>query len=72
MIRKTCPDARPGASSMFKSAETWRKSPVETSRIPWRSVANCDSRKLEIPGCKRLDIDHGKPIDEMLVASSMA
>ncbi|MGC3961528.1 MAG: hypothetical protein QM813_27465 [Verrucomicrobiota bacterium] len=23
-----------------------------------------DSRRLEIPGRKRLDIDHGKPIDE--------
>jgi hypothetical protein len=25
-----------------------------------------DSRKLEIPGRKRLDIDHGKPIDEII------
>ena len=25
-----------------------------------------DSRKLEIPGRKRLDIDHGKPITEIL------
>jgi hypothetical protein len=25
-----------------------------------------DSRKLEIPGRKRLDIDHGKPIREIL------
>lgn len=26
-----------------------------------------DSRKLEVPGRKRLDIDHGKPIDEIIV-----
>jgi hypothetical protein len=25
-----------------------------------------DSRKLEIPGRKRLDIDHGKPIEAIL------
>jgi Protein of unknown function (DUF1501) len=25
-----------------------------------------DSRKLEIPGRKRLDIDHGKPIHEII------
>lgn len=25
-----------------------------------------DSRKLEVPGRKRLDIDHGKPIDEII------
>ena len=25
-----------------------------------------DSRRLEIPGRKRLDIDHGRPIDEIL------
>lgn len=25
-----------------------------------------DSRKLEVPGRKRLDIDHGKPIDELI------
>ena len=25
-----------------------------------------DSRKLEIPGRKRLDIDHGKPIREII------
>ena len=25
-----------------------------------------DSRKLEVPGRKRLDIDHGKPIKEIL------
>jgi hypothetical protein len=25
-----------------------------------------DSRRLEIPGRKRLDIDHGKPIDAIL------
>ena len=25
-----------------------------------------DSRKLEIPGRKRLDIDHGEPIDEII------
>jgi hypothetical protein len=25
-----------------------------------------DSRKLEIPGRKRLDIDHGKPIDAII------
>ena len=25
-----------------------------------------DSRRLEIPGRKRLDIDHGKPIDEII------
>ena len=25
-----------------------------------------DSRKLEVPGRKRLDIDHGKPIREIL------
>ena len=25
-----------------------------------------DSRKLEIPGCKRLDIDHGAPIKEII------
>ncbi|MFO0943149.1 MAG: DUF1501 domain-containing protein [Pirellulales bacterium] len=25
-----------------------------------------DSRKLEIPGRKRLDIDHGKPIDQII------
>lgn len=28
-----------------------------------------DSRMLEIPGRKRLDIDHGKPIDEILKSS---
>lgn len=27
-----------------------------------------DSRKLEVPGRKRLDIDHGKPIDAVLAA----
>ena len=26
-----------------------------------------DSRRLEIPGRKRLDIDHGKPIDAIIV-----
>jgi hypothetical protein len=26
-----------------------------------------DSRRLEIPGRKRLDIDHGKPIDAILL-----
>ena len=26
-----------------------------------------DSRKLELPGRKRLDIDHGKSIDEILL-----
>ena len=26
-----------------------------------------DSRKLEIPGRKRLEIDHGLPIDEILL-----
>jgi len=25
-----------------------------------------DSRKLEVPGRKRLDIDHGRPIDEII------
>ena len=25
-----------------------------------------DSRKLEVPGRKRLDIDHGKPIYEII------
>ena len=25
-----------------------------------------DSRRLEIPGRKRLDIDHGKPIDAII------
>jgi hypothetical protein len=25
-----------------------------------------DSRRLEIPGRKRLDIDHGRPIDAIL------
>jgi hypothetical protein len=25
-----------------------------------------DSRKLEIPGRKRLEIDHGKPITEII------
>lgn len=25
-----------------------------------------DSRRLEVPGRKRLDIDHGKPINEIL------
>ena len=29
-----------------------------------------DSRKLEIPGRKRLDIDHGKPITEILALNA--
>jgi len=34
-----------------------------TEALVWVGL---DSRKLEIPGRKRLDIDHGKPITEIL------
>jgi hypothetical protein len=30
-----------------------------------------DSRRLDIPGRRRLDIDHGKPIDAILSASEV-